>query len=165
MSKQFLKKDQLQLINGGYLSNKENSPVFNQEFYTAQQHAEYIITFAEMAKDKDFVGKKADSIEGLKTEVLEFLNKNKSITFVENPKEVKKPTHEKLASEALAFVNFQESSNKVDKMNNFLQQFKILKEFEDFGLFFEEEIVKLNHIYTMKDVIEAVTKVIDFLDK
>jgi Holliday junction resolvase len=164
MSKQFIKNGALQLVNGGYLSNLDGNPVFNQEFYIAQQHAEYIVTFATMAKGKDFVGKKADSIEGLKTEVIEFLNKNKSISFIEKPKEVKKPTHEKLASEALAFVNFQESSNKVDKMNHFLQQFSILKEFEEFGLFFEEEIVKLNKIYTMDDVINAVKETIDLID-
>lgn len=164
MSKQFIKNKALQLVNGGYLSNLDGNPVFNQEFYIAQQHAEYIVTFATMAKGKDFVGKKADSIEGLKTEVIEFLNKNKSISFIEKPKEVKKPTHEKLASEALAFINFQEDTSKTEKINNFLQQFTVLKEFEDFGLFFDEDIVKLNKIYTMQEVIDAVTETIDFLN-
>ena len=80
------------------------------------------------------------------------------------PKEVKRPMNEKLQSEALAFIDFQTSSSKTEKINQFLQQFSILKEFEDFGLFFEEEIVKLNKIYTMDDVIKAVTDTVDLLN-
>jgi len=164
MSKVFLKKGDLALINGGYLSIKDTeAPVGNQEFVNAQQHAEYICTFAKMAKDKDFLGKKADDLEALRREVNNFINNNKSITFVAKPEEVKRPTHEKLQSEALAFINFQDSSSKTDKINHFLQQFKVLKEMEEFGLFFEEEIVKLNKIYTLKDVVNAVTEVIDLL--
>jgi hypothetical protein len=164
MSKQFIKNGGLKLINGGYLSNSEGNPVGNAEFVKAQLHAEYIVTFAKMAEKKDFVGKKADSLESLKQEVNDFVNKNKAIEFVGKPKEVKRPTQDLLAKEALAFINFQENSGKTEKINNFLQQFKILKEFQDFGLFFEEEIVKLNNLYTMKDVIEAVTKTIDLLN-
>jgi len=69
----------------------------------------------------------------------------------------------KLADEAMAFMTFQENSTKVDKVNSFLQQFSVLAEFEEFGLFFSEDIVKLNRIYTMDEVIEAVTEVIDLL--
>ena len=164
MSRQFLKKDQIQLVNGGYLSNPDGNPVYNHSFVVAQQHAEYIVTFAELAKKKDFVGKKADSLEDLRKEVQKALTSNTK-TFVEKPKAVTKPTHEKLASEALAFINFQESASKVDKINNFLQQFTVLDEFEQFGLFFEEDIVKLNNLYSMEDVIKAVTETIDLLDK
>jgi hypothetical protein len=164
MSKQFLKSGMVQLLNGGYLSNKAESPIYNEKFVIAQQHAEYIVIFAELAKKKDFVGKKADNLEDLRQEVIRVLGTNAKI-FVEKPKSVSKPTHEKLASEALAFINFQDSSSKVDKINNFLQQFSVISEFEEFGLFFEEEICKLNKIYTMKDVIKAVTETIDLLDK
>lgn len=164
MSKQFLKKDGIQLLNGGYLSNKEGNPVSNAEFVQAQQHAEFIVVFAAKAKGKDFKGKKADSLEDLRKEVQNLLSATKAVSFVDKPAAVKRPTTDKIAAEAMDFIKFQESSSKVDKVNNFLQQFKILKEFEDFGLFFEEDIVKLNKIYTMKEVIDAVTETIDLLD-
>ena len=163
MSKQFLKKGELQLVNGGYLSNKSEQPVGNAVFVNAQKHAEYIITFAKMAKGKDFEGKKADSLEKLRQEVSALVQGNQSVEFVKKPKTVSRPTGDKLASEALAFINFKEDSSKVEKINKFLQQFTVLKEFEDFGLFFEEDIVKLNKIYTMKEVIDAVTETIDLV--
>jgi hypothetical protein len=162
--KQFLKKDELQLVNGGYLSTKDDKPVGNIQFVTAQRNAEYIMTFAKLAKDKNFKEVKIDSIGALKQEVIDFLDKSKPTKFVESPKEVKRPTTDKLASEALAFMDFQVGSNKTDKINNFLQQFTILSDFEEFGLFFEDEVVKLNELYTMKQIIEAVTETIDLLD-
>jgi hypothetical protein len=163
MSKQFIKKEGLQLLNGGYLSNKEGNPVFNQAFVDAQRNAEYVITFAAKAKGKDFVGKQADSLDALKKEVLEALGANKKTVFIKKPEAVKRPTHDKLQSEALEFIKFQEKSNDVEKINNFLQQFEVINEFEEFGLFFEEDIVKLNKIYTMKEIIAAVTETIALL--
>ena len=161
----FLKNKELQLINGGYLSDKAGNPVSNADFITAQKHAEYIITFANLAKGKDFKGKQADTLSSLKAEVQKYLNDQRPTTFIEKPKEVKRPVSESLAKEALAFIDFQETSSKVDKINNFLQQFTILKEFSEFGLFFEQGIIKLNKIYTIEEVTIAVESVIELLDK
>ena len=163
--KQFLKKGDLKLINGGYLSNKKDEPVFNRDFITAQVHAEYIVTFAKMAKDKNFKDVKVDSISELRSEVSAFLDASKPTNFVTKPTEVKRPTTDKLADEAMKFMDFQKDSSRVDKINAFLQQFKILNEFEEFGLFFEDDVTKLNNIYSMKEVIDAVSEVIDILDK
>ena len=87
----------------------------------------------------------------------------KQKTFVSKPTEVKKPLTAQLAEEAMAFMTFQENSGKVDKINSFLQQFEVISEFEEFGLFFESDIVKLNKIYTMKEIVDAVTETIDLL--
>ncbi len=162
MGKQFLKSADIQLLNGGYLSNKEGQPVNNEQFVKAQKHAEYVVTFATLAKGKDFTGKKADSLSDLEAEVKALLA-TKQKTFVSKPTEVKKPLTAQLAEEAMAFMTFQENSGKVDKINSFLQQFEVLDEFFEFGLFFESDIVKLNKIYTMKEVVDAVTEVIDLL--
>lgn len=162
MNKQFLKATEVQLVNGGYLSNKEGKPVFNADFVNAQKHAEYVITFAEVAKTKDFKGKKADSLADLESEVNQML-RAKQKTFVAKPTTVEKTLTNQLAQEAMAFMSFQENSGKVDKINTFLQQFTVIDEFETFGLFFEEDIVKLNKIYTMEEVVTAVTEVIDLL--
>jgi len=162
MNKQFLKATEVQLVNGGYLSNKEGKPVFNQDFVNAQRHAEYVVTFAQLARTKDFKGKKADSLADLESEVNQML-KAKQKTFVAKPTAVEKTLTHQLAQEALAFMTFEENSGKVDKINTFLQQFAVLDEFETFGLFFGEDIVKLNKIYTMEEVVASVTEVIDLL--
>ena len=162
MGKQFLKNGEVVLVNGGYLSTTDGKPVFNQEFVNAQKHAEYVITFAELAKGKDFVGKKASSLSELEAEVRKALTA-KQKTFVSKPTPVEKTLTRQLADEALAFMTFEENSGKVDKINNFLQAFTALDEFQEFGLFFEDGIVKLNKLYTMAEVTTAVTEVIDLL--
>lgn len=163
MSKQFLKAGEVQLVNGGYLSNKGEQPVYNEAFVNAQNHAEYVITFAKMAKGKNFKEVKADNLDDLKREVADLLNKDKKVTFVEKPSGIKRPTTDALAKEALSFMDFQKDSSKADKINDFMQQFKILQEFESFGLFFEEEIVKLNKIYSVAEVLAAVTETIELV--
>lgn len=164
MGKQFLKNGQVTLVNGGYLTktDENNTPVFNADYVIAQQHAEYIVTFAQLAKGKDFVGKKADTLADLEKEVTAALQTKKKV-FVAKPTAIEKSLTNQLAQEALAFMNFEKDSNKVDKVNNFLQQFTVLSEFEEFGLFFEEGIVKLNKLYTMEEVVSSVQEVIDLL--
>lgn len=161
--KQFIKSTELQLINGGYLTTKSEVPVTNEAFITAQKQAEYIVTFAEMAEGKNFTGTKADSLEALKLEVHNRLNGTQSVEYVAKLAPVATPTQTKLANEALAFLENHEANQKIDKVNTFLQQFNILKEFEDFGLFFDQGIVKLNRIYTVAEITGAVNKVIDLL--
>lgn len=160
--KKFLKKSEVKLVNGGYLSTLEESPVTNDAFVKAQQHAEYIITFAKLAKEKDFIGKKADSLSELSKQVREELAK-KDVKYVETPKKVVKKLTNQLADEAMAFMNFEKETSKAEKINLFLQQFNVLHEFEEFGLFFEDGIVKLNKIYTMLEIIEAVKETINLL--
>lgn len=165
MKKTFVKDSQLDLINGGYLvTGKEEKPVYNEEFYLAQMNAEWLITFADKAKGKDFIGKPADSLEEVKAEVLKHLAKSDT-EYVKAPKEVKLEITKKLEEEALAFIGYGEEVSKTDKINKFLQKFNIIQEFEDFGLYFDEGICKLNRIYTVKDIVAAVTSVIDVLEE
>jgi hypothetical protein len=164
MSKIFVKKDELNLVNGGYLvTGKEETPVYNLEFIAAQRHAEWVVTFAEKAKGKDFVGKQADSIADVKAEVMKALA-SKGVEYVKGPKNVKQDLTEKLKEEALAFIKFQGESSKTEKVNKFLQQFNTLNEFSEFGLYFTEDICKLNKIYTIEEVVNAVTEIIYLLD-
>ena len=163
MSKEFLKVGELQLINGGYLSNAKGEPVTNTEFVKIQKLAEYVITFAAKAKGKDFVGKKAYSLSKLQTEVAEELSNKSLKAYIQAPKAVKLTTTDKLKSEAFAFMNFTNETERISKLNLYLSQFKIIDEFEEFGLFFEQDIIKLNRIYTMKEVISAVNETYDLL--
>ena len=164
MSKIFVKKEELALINGGYLVIKEKeTPVYNEQFIAVQKHAEWVVTFAEKAKGKDFIGKQADSIADVRAEVMKALA-NKGVEYVKSPKKVKQDLTEKLQEEALAFIKYQGESSKAEKINKFLQQFNIIQEFEEFGLYFEEDICKLNKIYTIEVIVKAVTEVIDIID-
>lgn len=162
MSKKFLKSNEIQLLNGGYLSDMSGTPVYNKDLVACLKHAEYVMTFAKLAKGKDFKGKKADSLFDLESEVITALLLKKR-TFVDKPTMTVGTLTAQLKEEALSFMNFAEDSSKVDKINSFLSKFETLAEFEEFGLFFEEDIVKLNEIYTMTEVVEAVTSVIDLL--
>ena len=159
----FIKAGELSLKNGGYLLNSKDEPVFNENFITVQKHAEWVVTFAEKAKGKDFVGKVPDSIESVKEEVRKALS-SKGVEYVKAPKKVKQDLIEKLQEEALAFIKYQGESSKAEKINKFLQQFNIIQEFEEFGLYFEEDICKLNKIYTIEEIVKAVTEVIDIID-
>jgi hypothetical protein len=161
MSK-FVKSAGIQLLNGGYVSDKDGSPITNEAFINAQKRAEYIVTFAKHAKGKDFVGKKADSLDVLMAAVNAELAEQ-TVEFVAKPKAVKKKLTEQIAEEAMAFMDFKDESSKVEKMNAFMAEFVILKDFEDFGLFFEDGIVKLNKIYTIKDIVTAVKETIDLV--
>jgi hypothetical protein len=163
--KKFLKSTEIDLVNGGYLAvkgAKELTPVTNAAFIQAQKHAEYIITFAKLAKDKDFKGKKADSLADLESAVRAELS-TKDRSYVKKPKKVVKKLSQQLHDEAMAFMSFEKDTTKVEKINAFLQQFNVLAEFEEFGLFFDEGIVKLNTVYTMKEIVAAVESTIDLL--
>ena len=164
MNKEFLTKEEVFVVKG-YISKdaKKVTPVANYEFLAAQNHAEYVITFAEKAKGKDFVGKEADSIEDLKVEVEKALSQ-KNTQYVKAPKKVEKKLQKQLADEALAFIKYDEKLSKTDKINEFLQQFNAIQEFEEVGLFFEQDIIKINKIYTIDEIVKAVTSVIDLLD-
>ena len=160
--KKFLKKAEIKLENGGYLVDKDSNPVSNVNFVHLQKRAEYICTFAQLAKGRDFVGKKAATLDDLRNDVLSALA-DKSVKYVDTPTQVKQDITEKLKKEALSFMQFQQDSTTAQKVNQFLQEFNTLKEFEEFGLFFEEDIVKLNKIYTMDEIVSAVKEVIDLL--
>ena len=164
MKKIFVKKDELVLVNGGYVVKKDGEiPVSNTDFIAVQKHAEWVVTFAQKAVDKDFVGKPAASIEEVKAEVKKALSKS-SVEYVKAPKEVKTDLIDKLEKEALAFISYEGEVSKTEKINRFLQQFNVIQEFEEFGLYFEEDICKLNKIYTIEEIVDAVTVVIDLLD-
>ena len=160
--KKFIKSSELQLLNGGYVSDKDGNPITNEAFVAAQKRAEYVITFAKHAKNKNFKAGKVDSLATMISEVNAELAE-KATSYIAKPKKVVKKLADQLADEAMSFMKFEEKSSKVEKMNTFLQEFNTIHEFEEFGLFFEDGIVKLNKIYTMSDLVKAVEQTIDIL--
>ena len=161
--KEFLKNGQVQLVNGGYLSNLDEKPVFNAGFVEQQKHAEYIVLFAAACKGKNFKAVKVDNVKDIRAAVLKEMNTKAAVEFVKGPEAIKQPTTKALEAEAMAFIDFDKNKSKTAKINTFLAKFEAMHDFEEHGLFFESDIVKLNNLYTMKDVIAAVKEVIDLV--
>jgi hypothetical protein len=154
MSK-FLESKEVFVVKGYLSSSKDKvQPICNQEFVKAQQDAEFIISFAKKAKGKDFTGKTPDSFVDLLVETASELSQ-KNTKYVTTPKKVEKKLSNQLKEEALAFIKYEEESSKIDKVNNYLQRYNVISEFEEIGLFFEDDICKLNKIYTMKEIVDA----------
>lgn len=165
MSKIFVKKEELALVNGGYMvTGEKQTPVYHERFVAVQKHAEWVVTFAEKAKGKDFVGKEADNLQDVVNEVKKALPKP-DVTYISSPRKVKTELTDKLQEEALNFIKYGEKVSKIERINKFLQQFNIINEFEEFGLYFEEDICKLSKIYTIEEIVIAVESVIDLIEE
>ena len=162
--KKFLKKEEVSVKNGGYLFDKDERPISNSYFSGEQSHAEYVITLREKLKGKDLKGKEPVTLHEVQMEVIEELNKNKIINFIPIPENCERPLTDKLKQEALNFIECDTKKERAVKVNKFLQGFKTIKQFEDFGLFFEEEICTMNRIYTIKEIVEAVEEIIEYLN-
>jgi hypothetical protein len=164
MSK-FVKKGELTLVNGGYLSigkKGEVIPVSNVAFEEVQKHAEYIVTFAKLAKGKDFVGKAPETLGALVEEVQRELAK-KDTVYVAIPAMPARSINDQFAAEALAWHNGGKEQKKAQLINEYMQQFNVIQEFEEFGLFFNDGVAKLNKIYTVEEITAAVKDCIDLL--
>jgi len=163
--KQFIKVGELKLVGSGYLTNSKEEPVTNESFVKEQKHAEFVCVLAEKAKGKDFKGKNADSMEALKHEVWHLLNGNKVKAYIDAPVKPTATIGEKLKKEAVDFINYNRDTEKIEKVNKFLNQFNSISEYEEFGLYFgqPDSPVKLNKIYTMKEIIDSTNSVIDLL--
>lgn len=160
----FLKNTELELKNGGYLTSKDGESVTHNEFVTLQQEAHYLVNLANTVRATDFEVKEPITFDQVVAKVKAQLNDEKRV-YVEAPKEIKRATTDKLAEEALAWVGFQKDQSKAEKLNRILQKFNVIADFEDFGLYFStNQIVKLQKIYTLKEIIEAVDTLEPFLD-
>lgn len=69
--------------------------------------------------------------------------------------------HNSLKLEALDFIKNQNEVEKAQKINEFMQQFRILKTFEEVGLYFDDGLVQLNNIYTVDEILKSVNEYID----
>lgn len=163
MSKSFLESKEVFVVKGYLSSNKTKvQPIYNSEFIAAQKNAEWAITFAAKCVDKDFKGKAPDSLEEVRNQVREELS-SKGVEYVAKPTEVKQKLTEELKNEALAWLDYQKDTSKTEKINQFMQKFNVLYKFEEVGLFFEEDVIEIKKIYTVKEILDAVTSVIDLL--
>jgi len=159
----FLKKSEVVLKNGGYLTSKDGESVTHNEFVALQTESHYLVNLANTVRATNFEVKEPITFDQVVAQVKAQLNDEKRV-YVEAPKKIKRATTDKLAEEALAWVGFQKDKTVAEKLNNTLQRFNVIAEFEEHGLFFTEGIVKLKNIYTLEQIIEAVTTLQPHLD-
>ena len=153
------------IAKGGYLADAtSNKPVSNKEFVAAQLRAHRLVSIAAKMKGKTFTVAKVDNIHDIVKEVEAELSATRVEEFVKVPKVKKGKLAQQLLDEATAFVNGAVEANKANDLNNRLQEFIVINDFETTGLFFTSKISKLSKIYTMKEIIAAAETVYAVLE-
>jgi hypothetical protein len=144
-------------ISGGYLTKNGDmkSPVNHSEFVAAQKEANVLCMLAAKVTLTDFTVKKVPLFSDLMEEVRRENLAAERVLHIDVPVEPARPTASKLAEEALSWLNFEQGKSKVEKVNDMLQKFNIISDFEKVGLYFDGGIVKLQRIYTMKEISDA----------
>jgi hypothetical protein len=161
----FLKNNELALVNGGYLvEGATQVPVNHEEFVALQKDAHYLVNLANTVRATNFEVKEAITFDHVVKQVTEKLNDEKR-TYVTAPEAAKTPTLDKLQKEALAWLGSKQDEGKAEKLNRIMQKFNVIAEFEEFGLYFStDKIVKLQALYTLEQIVEAVTTLEPHLD-
>jgi hypothetical protein len=161
----FLKSNEVSLLPNGQIVNTETqTPILNYEFISIQLNAERIVLFAQVAKGKNFSPVKVYSKKEILDEI-EILSKAPEVQYVVPPQPLKQPLQEALLKDGMDFVKYHVDLERSKAINEYMKQFEVLSDFENYGLFFVEgHSIKINKIYTIKEVLEAVTQVIDIID-
>jgi hypothetical protein len=158
----FIKKSELSLLNGGYLMSN-NQPVTNNEFVKAQRKVHFYNKLAENVVGKNFKNNPIESFESIYAKTLAEINSTKKIELVKKVN-VEMPLGDELIKEAKSWEESQVYNNKADKINTIItEEFSSIVDFEEFGLFFESGIVKLERIYTIEEIANYLSIIVDFI--
>ena len=164
MSKLFKKAGEVQLVNGGYLSDSDENPIKHPAFVAAQKRANWLVLLAGKMKGKTFTAEQPADINALISELDSELSSADVKNFVTVPTVSKGEVTQKLADEALAFMQNTDKADFANKVNEKMQEFNIISEFETFGLFFKSGVVKLDKIYSIEEITSAAKVVYAVLD-
>lgn len=157
MNNQFLKTTDLGLNPANYLINKKTGlPVNHSDFVSAQNAAHYIVLLSKAIKDKNFTCDKVDNLEEIKASVLASINSKNVKEYVKTPSKPSSKTIDELVKYATDFVDYQDSVEESEKINKIMAQFDSIEAVESVGDYFSEGLVKLNAIYTIKEILAAV---------
>lgn len=158
----FVTKSELSLLNGGYLMSN-NQPISNNEFVEAQRKANFYARLAENVAGKNFKNNPVESFEEIYNKTLAEINSTKKIELVKKVN-VEMPLGNKLIEEAKSWEEAQVYNIKADKINTIItNEFSSVVDFEEFGLFFESGIVKLERIYTIDEITNYLSIIVDYI--
>lgn len=161
---EFLTSAELKLNKGGYLVaniNGKDKPITHEGFVKEQKSAEYLVKLSEAIKDKNFKAGEVADLAAIKAEVLNAINSKNTVEYVKEPKKPTSKANDEIVKFALDFVKYEEDKSKVKKVNSILQEFNTINDVENVGEYFSEGLVKLNKIYSIKEIIEAATIYVD----
>lgn len=154
---EFLKSTDLALNPAGYLVGKKSGkPVNHDAFVRQQKAAEYVVKLSEAIKDKNFKCGKVDDLEQIKAEVMAAINAKNTKSYVTDPKKPVSKANEELVKYALDFVEYEKTKSDIEKINQLMAQFDVVDAIETVGDYFSEGLCKLNAIYTIDQILEAV---------
>jgi hypothetical protein len=154
---ELLLASQIVINKAGYLVSVEtNKPVTHTGFVVEQKQAEYVVKLAEAIKEKNFVSSKVDNLDDIKKQVWNDINKEAKKSYVPTPEKPTNDIQDQLTKFALDFVGYEDDKKKAEKINDFMQQFNTIDAIENVGDYFSEGLVKLNKIYSIQEILEAV---------
>lgn len=154
---EFLKASELSLNPANYLiSTKTEKPVTHNAFVMQQRSAEYVVKLAEAIKDKNFTPGKVDDLNAIKQQVLNSINSANTREYASIPKEPVSKVHAELTQHALDFASFLKKKEKTNVVNELMNQYNKIDDVEKVGEYFQEDLVQLNKIYTIKEILAAV---------
>jgi hypothetical protein len=164
MSQEFLVIEQLELNKAGYLiSNVSSKPVTHDVFVAQQKAAEYTVKLAAAIEGKTFKASEVDSLEAIKAEVKASINSTSVKSYVAAPAKPKSEVKEELLKFALDYTSFEEDTAKTAKINEMMNKFNKINDVQELGEYFTEGLVKLNKIYTIAEILKAVTALVPVL--
>lgn len=154
---QFLKLSEVSLNPAGYLvATETNKPVNHKEFAEQQKRAHYVCSLAIAIKDKNFKPCKVDNLDEIAKQVQADIDAKDVTNYVAAPEKPTSKVQEELVQFALDFALYGDKKEQTDKINTFMQTFNAINNTEQFGEYFSEGLVKLNKIYSISEILEAV---------
>ena len=159
---QFLTQSELSLNKAGYLIGKKDMPVSNDGYVAAQNKAHFIVSLASAIKGKNFKTGKVDNLQSIIAEVQKSIN-NTNQVYGTAPVKPTSSVNDEMVKFALDFDKFKGEEAKYSQLQEFMNQFNAINDVESVGSYFQEAIVKLNKLYTIAEIMEAVQSNIDTL--
>lgn len=144
----FLRKNQVELQKN-YLFEKNGNPVANKELKVLFEKIEQMEKLATKVKNNNFA--KTKTFKDLILELESEKNEN-NVKYFNSVENITLELTNKLAEESFLWAKNQRENEFIDVLNNAMQNFNKLNEFEEIGLYFEEGMMKINKFYTIEDV-------------
>jgi hypothetical protein len=162
---EFLKRSEIELNSANYLVSKvTGNPVTHAEFVGQQKAAEYMVKLAAAVRGKNFKPGKVDNLQAIKNEVMKSITQSQTIQYVEGPAQPKSKVQDEVVKYALDFAAFQGKKDSIENINKVMNNYNKINDVETVGEYFTEGLVKLNKIYTIDEILDAVNESIDKLD-
>lgn len=154
---QFLKLNEVTLNPAGYLvSTTTDKPVTHKEFVEQQKRAHYVVKLAEAIKDKNFKPCKVDDLDAITKQVQADIDATSVLNYVTAPEKPVSAVNDEMVQFALDFAAYGDAKEQTNKINTFMQTFNAINGVQSVGDYFSEGLVKLNKIYTIAEILEAV---------